>query len=132
MPTVVRQAGLSDLDGLLIDFAAKGSTVALEGVEKVGDHDAYNLKVTMKNGEVRHTWVDTNTFLEVKVDGRRRMDGKYRKVETFMRDYKSVQGRLLPSVMETKTEGVKESETIRIESFALNPKLEDSLFAQPK
>src|ERR1700758_4121926 len=38
-----------DLDGYLIDYAAKGSKVDMEGVEKVEGHDAYKLKVTGKS-----------------------------------------------------------------------------------
>ena len=39
-----------DLDGCLIDYAAKGSKVELSGVDQVEGHSAYNLKVTDKNG----------------------------------------------------------------------------------
>ena len=35
-------------DGYLVDYAAKGSKVDLDGMEKVEGHDAYKLKVTTK------------------------------------------------------------------------------------
>ncbi len=31
--------------------------------------DAYKLKLTMKGAQVRHLWVDAQTFLEVKIEG---------------------------------------------------------------
>jgi outer membrane lipoprotein-sorting protein len=123
----------SDLDGPLVDYAAKGTQVELEGLEKVEQHDAYKLKLTMKGGQVRHVWVDTQTFLEVKIEGvPRRMDGKMRPVEIYFRDYRPVNGLMVPYVLETTVEGVKQSNKMNIESVVVNPKLEDALFAKPK
>jgi len=46
-------------------------------------------------------------FLEVKVEGTpRRLDGKYHPVATYLRDYKSVNGLMVPFVLETAVEGV--------------------------
>lgn len=122
----------SELDGPLIDSATKGTRVDLEGVEKVEGRDAYKLKLTMKDGQMRHVWVDTQTFLEVKVEGvPRRMDGKMRPVEIYYRDYKNVDGLMMPYVLETTVPGVKQSHKMTIESVLVNPKLDDSLFTTP-
>lgn len=123
----------SELDGPLVDYATKGTQVELEGLEKVEGHDAYKLKLTMKGGQVRHLWVDTHTFLEVKIEGLpRRMDGKMRPVEIYFRDYRSVNGLMVPYVLETTVQGVKPSHKMIIESARVNLKMEDSLFARPK
>jgi outer membrane lipoprotein-sorting protein len=123
----------SDLDGLLIDYKAKGNKVELEGTEKVEGNDAYKLKVTASNGDVRHVWVDAQSFLDVKIDGTpRRMDGKYRKVEIYLRDFRTVQGVKVPYLIETEVEGYRPTHKMTIESVAVNPKLEDSLFTKPQ
>jgi hypothetical protein len=123
----------SDLDGLLIDYATKGSRVDLEGVDLVEGHSAYNLKVTDKNGSARHVWVDAQSFLEIKVEGSpRRLDGKYHAAATFLRDYRSVNGLMMPYLMETVVEGVKDTEKIKIEEIVSNPKLDESQFAMPR
>ena len=123
----------SDLDGVLIDYASKGSTVELAGVDQVEGHSAYNLKVTDKNGNARHVWVDAQNFLEIKIEGSpRRLDGKYHPVATFLRDYRSVNGLMMPYLMETVVEGVKDTEKIKIEEIVSNPKLDDSQFAMPR
>ena len=123
----------SDIDGLLIDYAAKGSKVELEGVDQVEGRAAYNLKVTDKNGNVRHDWVDAESFLEVKVEGApRRLDGKYHPVATYLRDYRSVSGLKMPYLMETFVEGVKDTEKIQIEEIVSNPKLDNAQFAMPR
>ncbi|MBZ5569933.1 MAG: outer membrane lipoprotein-sorting protein [Acidobacteriia bacterium] len=123
----------SDLDGPLIDFAAKGSKVELEGLEKVDGRNAYNLKVTDKGGHVRHVWIDAESFLESKIEGTpRRLDGKYHPVAVYFRDYKAVNGLMMPYVLETAVEGVKETEKIQIEKIVLNPKLDEARFAMPR
>jgi hypothetical protein len=122
----------TELDGPLVDYAAKGNKVELQGVEKVEDHDAYKLKVTMKGGQIQHVWLDAETFLEVKLEGTpRRMDKKMRPVAIYLRDYKSVSGVKVPYVIETAVEGNKETHKIFIDSVAVNPKLDDALFAKP-
>jgi outer membrane lipoprotein-sorting protein len=127
------QASQSDLDGYLIDYAAKGEKVELEGVEQVEGHDAYNLKVTDSAGHSRHVWIDAANFLEVKVEGvPRRLDGKYHPVATYLRDYRSVGGLVMPYLMETAVDGVKDKEKIEIETIVSNPKLDDSRFAMPR
>ncbi|HXJ87294.1 MAG TPA: outer membrane lipoprotein-sorting protein [Candidatus Binatia bacterium] len=123
----------SDLDGYLIDYAAKGSQVELAGVEQVEGRSAYKLKVTDKNGYPHHIWVDAQTFLEVKVEGEpRRLDGKYHSVAVFLRDYRSVNGLMMPYLMETTVDGVKDSEKIKFEEIVSNPKLDATQFAMPR
>jgi len=121
----------ADLDGPLVDYDAKGTKVELEGIEKVLDSDAYKLKLTLKRGQTQHVWVDTKSFLEVKIEGSpRRLDGKYHAVATYLRDYQPVNGVMLPRLLETAVEGMPQTEKIAIESIAVNPKLDDSLFAK--
>ena len=121
------------MDGLLIDYAAKGSHVELQGVDQVEGHKAYNLKVTDSAGHARHVWVSAENFLEIKIEGApRRLDGKYHPVATYLRDYRSVNGLMMPYLMETVVEGYKEKEQIQIESIVSNPKLDESRFATPR
>jgi len=122
----------ADLDGPLVDYNAKGTKLELTGIQPVEGRQAYNLKLTLKNGQVQHVWVDAQTFLDVKVDGTpRRLDGKYHPVATYLRDFRPVKGLMVPYVLETTVEGVQRTEKIRIESVVVNPKLEDSHFTKP-
>jgi outer membrane lipoprotein-sorting protein len=121
----------SELDGLLLDASAKGSRVELEGSEPVEGRDAFRLKVTLAGGQVRHDWVDKQTFLEVKVDGTRKLGGQQRSVWTLLRDYRPVDGLLIPHLLETSVEGVKGAEKIVVEKVALNAPLDDARFAKP-
>lgn len=55
-----------DLQGPLVDYAAKGHTVALEGKESISGKDAYKLKLTLKSGEVITYYIDAATHLIVR------------------------------------------------------------------
>jgi hypothetical protein len=121
-----------DLDGPLIDYAAKGKKVELEAVEPVEGRDAYKLKVTAKDGKVQHIWIDTQSFLDVKVEGApRRMDGRMHDVWVYQRDFRSVQGLMIPFVVETTVDGYRETHKMVIEKVAVNPNLNDTRFGKP-
>jgi len=132
-----------DLDGPLIDYAAKGTQVELAGMEKVEDRDTYKLKLTMKNGQAIHVWIDAQTFLEAKIEGQpRRLDGTDHPVEVYFRDYRPVSGLQIPYLLETDVLPVAKTATgfrdtpvppekIIIEKVVINPQLEDSRFSKP-
>ena len=134
----------ADLDGFLVDYAAKGTQVELVGREKVEDRDAYKLKLTMKTGDPIHVWIDAQTFLEAKIQGQpRRLDGIYHPVEIYYRDYRPVNGLQVPHLMETKVLPAAQTgkevkavaiptEKIFIEKVVVNPKLDESLFSKPQ
>ena len=124
-------AGQTDLDGPLVDFRAKGHQVELLGHEEVEGRDTLKLAVTLATGTTRHLYLDAETFLEVKVDGTRRGGGKDRPMETFFRDYRPVEGLLIPHTLESRLEGAPSSHKLVIESVELNPELPDALFTPP-
>jgi hypothetical protein len=121
----------SELDGPLLDAAANGGRVALVGSEKVDGRDAWKLEVTAGDGAVRHVWVDQETYLDVKVDGTRRLDGRLRPVFTWLRDYRLEGGVMIPHQLETAVEGVPGVEKLVVERVVLNPKLDDAHFGRP-
>jgi hypothetical protein len=127
------QAHTAGIDGVLFDYAARGTKVALDGVEPVEGHDAYKLKLTLKNGDIQHVWVDAQSFLDVKVEGTpRRMDGRMHTVWIYQRDFRPVQGLSVPFVLETAVDGYKDTHKMIIEKVGLNPQLDDALFAKPR
>ena len=126
------QVGKWDVDGPLFDYAAKGTKVALEGVDKVDGQDSYRLKLTLKDGKVQHIWIDAHTFLDVKVEGApRRMDGRMHTVYVYQRDFRPVKGVLVPFALETVVDGYPDTHKMVIEKVGLNPKLDDALFTKP-
>jgi hypothetical protein len=125
-------ASQQELDGALINHAAKGTSVALDGTETLEGRNTYRLKLTYKTGEVRHLWIDAQTFLDAKIEGApRRWDGKTRTVATYFRDYKPVDGLMIAHRLETRIEGVSGAENIYVDKVALNPTFAASVFAKP-
>src|ERR1700676_1050948 len=130
---VKEESARAALDGPLVDYAAKGTKVEFEASEPVAGHEAYKLKLTTKDGNVQHVWIDKESFLDVKIDGLpRHMDGRMRNVWIYQRDFRSVQGVMVPFVLETAVDGFHETHKMVIDKVEVNPKLDDALFAKPK
>ena len=115
----------------------------MAGTEKVEDRDTYKLKLTMKNGQTTHVWIDAETFLEAKIEGQpRRLDGTDHPVEVYYRDYRPVSGLQIPFVLETRVLPVAHTalamkdvpvppEKIIVDKVEVNPKLDEKLFSKP-
>ncbi len=126
-------AAEQDLDGPLVDYAAKDMQIAVAGAEPVEGHAAYKLKLTLRNGDKRNLWIDAGTFLELKIEGEpRKLDGRLRNVVVYFRNYKTEHGLTIPRVQETAVEGVKQTYKMTISRVAMNEPLDDSLFQKPQ
>ena len=125
--------GSAGIDGPLIEYAAKGSTVSLAGVDQIEKRKAYHLLVRTASGETQHVWVDTETFLEIRYD--RAAGGVAgnapRTVSVVYRDYKITDGLQIPSIIETGAGPGSTPDRMVIERVAINPPLEDRTFAEP-
>jgi len=120
------------IDGPLIDYQAKGNTVALEGVDEVDGRKAYRLAVTQPSGDRHHVWVDAQTFLDVKSD-RTSYDpaGSPRTIVVSFRDFRTVEGLQIPGLIETGTGAGAQPARMTLEKIVLNPPLGDRVFAKP-
>jgi len=128
-----KSAEQQELDGPLVDYAAKGTTAELVGVEQVEGKDAYKIRLTLKTKAVRHIWIDARSFLELKIEDMPRiLDGKPHNVDTYFRDYRPVSGLMIPFTLETAVKDVVGSKKLIIEKVELNPKLDDMEFAKPQ
>jgi hypothetical protein len=126
------EAARADMDGPLLDYAAKGTKLGLEAVEKVDGRDAYRIKLTARDGGVQHVWIDAQSFLDVKLEGTpRRMDGHMHNVWVYQRDFRAEQGLMIPHVLETAVDGYRETHKMLIEKVTLNPRFDETLFAKP-
>jgi outer membrane lipoprotein-sorting protein len=123
----------ADLDGPLIDHARKGTRIELAGTDTVEGRKAYRLRLTRADGLQANLWIDTTTFLDVKIDGEpRRLDNKVHKVAVFYRDFKTVDGLKIPMTLETVVEGVRQTRKISFQAVTVNPPLAEALFDKPQ
>ena len=116
----------------LIDYAAKGHAVALEGKETVEGAETFKLKLTKKNGDVEYHFIDSETYAPIMIRTTAKAGPtKGQVAETFMSDYQEVNGMMFPFFMETKAGG-QSLQKITIKSIKLDEAYEDSLFLFPK
>jgi hypothetical protein len=122
------------IDGPLIDYQAKGSTVTLQGVEPLEGHQAYHLIVRFDSGERQDVWVDSQSFLDLRVD---RMAPSHTPAEAaatvpvYLRNYKTIEGLQVPTTLEIGVGRSSTPDKMEIERIAVNPPLPDNLFANP-
>jgi hypothetical protein len=121
----------ADIDGPLVDYKSKGYTVELIDKEKVEGSDAWKIKVNMKNGTVRYIYLDADTMLEIKNEGKRMIRGSEIEFESTIGDYKEVGGLLFPYSIESGAKGHPEKQNIIIDKVELNPKLDDARYKMP-
>jgi outer membrane lipoprotein-sorting protein len=117
------------LEGPLIDFRAKGSTVALEGTEQLDGRANYRIAVRLASGERQTVWIDAESFLETRYDRTTYgPTGPKGTVSVRYRDYKEVEGLALPSVFEISGAAGTKPDRMVIEKVALNPPIDDREF----
>jgi outer membrane lipoprotein-sorting protein len=121
----------ADIDGPLVDYKAKGNRVELVGRERVGDHDAWKLRVTLKNSDTRDLYLDAGTNLQFLSVTRRTVEGRDVEVESAIGDYRRVAGVLLPHLFEASVKGDPQKQTLRFDKIEVNVPIDDSRFRMP-
>ena len=124
---IVEQA---DMDGHLFDYKEKGHTVELIGKEDMEGTEVYNLKVTLKDGDIRYDYLDAEYFVELKVSAKIVRQETEIEVDTYTSDYKEVGGLMIPHSMETKRGGTTVSQ-ITIDTVELDVEMDDAMFKMP-
>jgi len=122
----------ADIDGALIDYKQKGHKVELIGKEKIEGTDAYHLKVTMKDGDVRDLYFDADSFLEIKMIAKTTRRGAEMVIDTTVGDYKEENGLMMPHSMEVKVQGMAgQSQKVTISKVEFNTPADDAQFKMP-
>jgi hypothetical protein len=128
---VHNMAGGADIDGPLLDYRKKGNKIGLIGKEKVGDKDAYKLKVTDKTGEVRYDYIDANSFLEIKWEGQVENAGEKNTFASYFSNYRRVNGVMFAFTITSGTSERPNGQKIEFDKVEVNVPLNDALFGKP-
>jgi outer membrane lipoprotein-sorting protein len=121
----------ADIDGPLVNYKEKGHQAELMGHDSVEGTDCYKVKLTMKNGDIRTYYIDTDSYLELKVSTQTFVRGAPRESETYYGDYDQVGGIYYPFAIEQGQKGNPDRSRLTIEKMELNPPVEDALFKMP-
>jgi hypothetical protein len=121
----------AEIDGPLVDWKKKGSTVEYLGTEDVDGTAAHKLKVVRKNGDVSFVYLDPDHFLEIRVVTGRMRHGAYEEVETDLGDYEKAGGVFVPTSIESGHKGSPDKQRIIIDKVEANVPVDDAIFHFP-
>jgi outer membrane lipoprotein-sorting protein len=122
----------ADFDRPLVDYKGKGNQIELLGKERIEDKDAYKLKVTLKDGQLRYDYIDASTYQEIKWEGKIVADGREIEAVSYFKDYRDVNGVMYPFRIESETSSSAAKQTITFEKIEINPVLDDARFGNPE
>lgn len=122
----------ADIDGQLVDYKNKDHRAELMGHDSVEGTDCYKIKLTLSNGDVRYYYIDSDSFLELKVETERMIRGTVHYSETLFGDYEQVDGIYYPFAIESGGKGDPDKARYTVEKVEVNVPMSDSLFTMPK
>jgi hypothetical protein len=129
MPDEQYKAGKEQIDvgGALFDYAAKGSTVELQGK----DAGAYKLKLVSKDKVETTYFIDPSTYYLVKMLKKGNMMGQEIEITIKLSDYKKTDfGNIMPFTIDTDLGQFSLSTTIK--KAEINKAVDPSIFIMPK
>lgn len=121
----------ADFEGPLVDYRKKGNKLELVGKDKVEDKDVWRVQLTTKAGDVRYYLFDATTFLLLKWEGKRQVQGKETPIQSYYRDYREVGGMKFAFAIDSGSSPTDLTQKIIIEKIELNPQVPESQFAKP-
>jgi hypothetical protein len=121
----------ADIDGALVDYKQKGHKAELVGHDSVEGTDCYKLKVSLKNGDVRYYFLDSDSFLEIKIENQSNIRGTVQYTETYFGDYEQVNGIYYPFAVETGDKGSDSRTKFTVDKVELDIPLDDARFSMP-
>jgi hypothetical protein len=121
----------SDIDGQLVDYKNKDHRAELIGHDSVEGTDCYKIKLTMANGDARYYYIDTDSFLDLKVETERNIRGTVQYGETLLGDYEEVNGVYYPFAVDSGQKGSPLHTRLTVEKVEINVPLDGALFAMP-
>ena len=121
----------AEVDGPLVDWQAKGSTVEYLGQEDVDGTLAHKLKVVRKNGDVNYVYLDPDHFLEIRIVTQRMENGAQVENETDLGDYEKINGVFFPFSIEAGPKGATDKQKVVFEKAEANVPVDDATFKFP-
>ncbi|MFN8246215.1 MAG: hypothetical protein U0T56_07530 [Ferruginibacter sp.] len=112
-----------DIQGALLNYKDKGTTIELLGKDKVDNAEAYKLKLTLKSGKVVTYFLDAKTYFLIKTASKQNVQGEEMDMETTFADFKQNADGFWFPYSTTSMQG-----TITFDKIETNVKVEDSLF----
>lgn len=120
----------ADMDGPLLDHAAKGYKVEYLGEDDVEGTPTYKLRVDTGQDIVIVMYFDTEYFLPIRQDVKLTFDGNEHESQSYLSDYQEIDGMPVPFATESRVGGVVANQ-IMLESLERNVEVDDTIFDMP-
>jgi len=120
-----------DIDGPLVDYKEKGHKAELVGHDSMEGTDSFKIKLSMKNGDTRYYYLDTDSYLELKIEVQTTIRGALQESEMYYGDYEQVNGIYYPFAVEQAQKGSSSRQQFSVEKIEQNVDLDDARFAMP-
>jgi outer membrane lipoprotein-sorting protein len=121
----------ADMDGCLVDWAAKGDKVEYAGEDTLVGGPAYKLKVTFANGRVSTIFLDAKSYQEVKRIVTRKQMGQDVEMEVFTGDYRPIQGVSEPFSIDIAPKGSPQRMHLAMQKVEVNVPIDGADFHLP-
>jgi outer membrane lipoprotein-sorting protein len=117
-----------DIQGVLIDYAAKGHSAESLGKEDIEGTECLKVKMTLKGGKSQTLFFDPSTYYIIKAVSVISANGQEAEVETTFSDYQKQPSGIVVPMSTTVPMGPGMNADLTIESVEVNTKLDASLF----
>src|SRR5437762_13492819 len=101
-------------------------------MDQIEGADVYKLKVTLKSGDTRYYYMDTDSYVPIKDETKRIIRGTPQESETTLGEYKQVGGWLLPCSHETRQKGSSGQQKITFDKIEFNVATDSMRHRNPK
>ena len=120
--------GELDIAGPLVDYAAKGHKVELQGTEMVNDVKAYKIRVTLNSGRDVYYFIDTKDYMviETRTTTENQKGEKVEQVTNYS-DYKVFDNVKFPQTVNIQGSGMNAGATI-FDKISLNQEISEKFY----
>ena len=121
----------SQIDSPLLDYKAKGTSIALGEPSTENGRQLHHLVVTPKGAPAMHYYIDSDTNLESRMTIEVEQEGKKLRMEMRFGDFRTIEGRTVPFAITQFVNGSQMGQ-LRFDKVEFNVPLADDLFKLPK
>lgn len=123
----------TEIEGALVNYKDKGSSVELMGKEDVEGSDTYKIKLTDKDSDITYYYIDAASNLLIKESSKRKVKEKEISSDVMYGDYRSVDGFMMPFAVEVKSSaGQMGNQNIIIDKAEMNVDVDTNIFKMPE
>lgn len=121
---------MTDVDGTLIGYKAKGYTVEYVGTEDVDGTEAIKIKVNKGEKRTEYSYFDPATYYEIKNVRVEEVDGKETESATIYSNFKNQDGLVFPFTIQQSDPNMGGS-TVTVTAVTINPLVDQKTFDMP-